>query len=49
MLGLLKFFCSTFFYMYFATRPRPALTAVDIDTDIYREGRGGEEEEDMSE
>ena len=22
------FFCSTFFYMYFATRPRPALTAV---------------------
>ena len=23
------FFCSTFFYMYFATRPRPALTAVE--------------------
>ena len=23
------FFCSTFFYMYFATRPRPALTAVN--------------------
>ena len=22
------FYCSTFFYMYFATRPRPALTAV---------------------
>ena len=25
------FFCSTFFYMYFATRPRPALTAVRGD------------------
>ena len=26
------FFCSTFFYMYFATRPRPALTAVALTT-----------------
>ena len=26
------FFCSTFFYMYFAIQPRPALTAVEEET-----------------
>ena len=29
------FFCSTFFYMYFATRPRPALTAVICSTSFF--------------
>ena len=29
------FFCSTFFYMYFANRPRPALTAVWWNIIVY--------------
>ena len=30
------FFCSTFLYMYFASRPRPALTAVHRWFDMLR-------------
>ena len=38
------FFCSTFFYMYFASRPRPALTAVtlEIDDTLGDDVRGGD-------
>ena len=32
------FFCSTFFYMYFATRPRPALTAVHVKEHLFTLG-----------
>ena len=31
------FFCSTFFYMYFANQPRPALTAV-ISGELWEDG-----------
>ena len=44
MLSLSSIFLFNFFYMYFATRPRPALTAVtlEIDDTLGDDVRGGD-------